>query len=160
MIFIFPIIVGLQCSVNFLLSSKVTQSHIHTYIHSSFPFFSFLLFRAVPAAYGSSQARGPIRASAAGLHHSHSNMGSELHLHHSSWQRQILNPLREARDLTCNLMVPSWIHFCFAQTGTPIHSFSHIILHPAPLQVTRYSSQCYTAGSHCLSISNAIVCNY
>jgi len=32
MIFIFSIIPGLQCSVNFLLHSKVTQSHIHIYI--------------------------------------------------------------------------------------------------------------------------------
>ena len=32
MIFIFSIIPGLQCSVNFLLHSKVTQSHIHVYI--------------------------------------------------------------------------------------------------------------------------------
>ena len=31
MIFIFSIIVGLQCSINFLLYSKVTQSHIHIY---------------------------------------------------------------------------------------------------------------------------------
>ena len=30
-------------------------------------------------------------------------------LHHSSWQRQILNPLSEARDRTRNLMVPRWI---------------------------------------------------
>ena len=40
-------------------------------------------------------------------------------LHHSSWQRQILNPLREARDQTCNLMVPSRIHFHYTRTGTP-----------------------------------------
>ena len=33
-------------------------------------FFFFLLFRATPAAYGGSQARGPIRNTAAGLHHS------------------------------------------------------------------------------------------
>ena len=32
-------------------------------------------------------------------------------LHHSSWQCQILNPLSEARNRTCNLMVPSWIRF-------------------------------------------------
>ena len=32
------------------------------------------------AAYGSSQARGPIGAAAASLHFSHSNMGSELSL--------------------------------------------------------------------------------
>ena len=44
--------------------------------------FVFLngLFRAAPAAYGNSQARGQIEAEAAGLHHSHSNAGSELFL--------------------------------------------------------------------------------
>ena len=40
-------------------------------------------------------------------------------LHHSSRQCQILNPLSEARDQTCNLMVPNLIHFCSATTGTP-----------------------------------------
>ena len=35
-------------------------------------------FRAAPVAYGGSQARGPIGAIAAGLHHRHSNVGSEL----------------------------------------------------------------------------------
>ena len=39
--------------------------------------FSFLLFRAAPEAYGASQARGLIRATAASLYHSHSNSGSE-----------------------------------------------------------------------------------
>ena len=39
-----------------------------------------LLFRATPEAYGSSRARGGIRAVAAGLHHSQSNVGSEPHL--------------------------------------------------------------------------------
>ena len=43
-------------------------------------FFFFLVFRAAPAAYGSSQARGWIRGTAAGLHHSHSNTGSKPHL--------------------------------------------------------------------------------
>ena len=40
-------------------------------------FLIFLLFRTVPATCGGSQARGPIEAAAAGLCHSHSNMGSE-----------------------------------------------------------------------------------
>ncbi|MCL6561276.1 MAG: TSUP family transporter [Firmicutes bacterium] len=31
-------------------------------------------------------------------------------LYHSSWQRQILNPLSKGRDRTGNLMVPSRIH--------------------------------------------------
>ena len=42
-------------------------------------FFFFLLFRATPAAHGSSQARGQIGAIAAGLHPSHSNIGSLTH---------------------------------------------------------------------------------
>ena len=37
------------------------------------------LFRDVPVAYGSSQAKGQIGAVVASLHHSHSNGGSELH---------------------------------------------------------------------------------
>ena len=31
-------------------------------------------------------------------------------LHHSSWQRHILNSLSEARDQTCILMDTSWGH--------------------------------------------------
>ena len=43
--------------------------------------FSFLLsFRAAIVACGGSQARGPIGAVAARLHHSHKNGGSKLHL--------------------------------------------------------------------------------
>ena len=38
--------------------------------------FFFLLFRATPVAYGGSQARCRIEATAAGLHHSHSNARS------------------------------------------------------------------------------------
>ena len=48
--------------------------------HMNHLFFIFLLFRAVPMAYRSSQARGGIRAAAACVHHSHSNGGPELHL--------------------------------------------------------------------------------
>ena len=39
-------------------------------------FFFFGVFRAAPAAYGGSQARGQIGAVAVGLYHSHSNTGS------------------------------------------------------------------------------------
>ena len=38
--------------------------------------------------------------------------------HHSSRQHQLLNPLSEAGNRTQNLMVPSWIHFHCATTGT------------------------------------------
>ena len=54
-------------------------SHIGYSILFSFLFLFFVcLFRATPAAYIDSQARGRIRATAAGLHHSHSNARSEL----------------------------------------------------------------------------------
>ena len=39
-------------------------------------------------------------------------------LHHSSRQQWILNPLREVRDRTRNLMVLSWICFCCTTTET------------------------------------------
>ena len=42
--------------------------------------FVFFLFRATSVAYGSSQARGLMGATAAGLHHSHSHARSELRL--------------------------------------------------------------------------------
>ena len=42
--------------------------------------FIYLLFRAATAAYENSQARGRIRAAAAGLHHRHSHAGSKLWL--------------------------------------------------------------------------------
>ena len=45
-----------------------------------FFFLLFVLFMAVPVACGSSQARGLTGAATAGLHHSHSNTGSEPHL--------------------------------------------------------------------------------
>ena len=81
-------------------------------------------------AYGGSQARGLIGATAAGLRHSHSSSGSEPCLQptpHSSWQCQIHNPLSEARNRTHNLMVPSQICFCCTKTGTPI--FLLILFH-------------------------------
>ena len=37
-----------------------------------------IYFRSAPAAYGGSQARGPIGTVASALHHSHSNSGSKL----------------------------------------------------------------------------------
>ena len=76
----------------------------------TFFFFFFFFFRAAPAAYGSSQARGPVGATAASLHHSYNNARSELHLpptpqltdpYPTSQQPWIiLNPLSEARDQT------------------------------------------------------------
>ena len=74
-------------------------------------FLCFLLFRAAHSAYGSPQARGQLRAVAGSLHHSHSNVGSELCLWPTPQLRQcqILNPLSEARDRTHVLMDTSWV---------------------------------------------------
>ena len=52
-----------------------------------FFFFFCLLFRAAPMAYGGSQARSPIRATAAGLHYSHGNARSLTH-----WVRPRIEP--------------------------------------------------------------------
>ena len=52
----------------------------------------FLLFRAAPLAYGSSQARGHIGAVATGLHHSHSDTRSEPHLQPTPQLMATLDP--------------------------------------------------------------------
>ena len=54
--------------------------------------FIFLLLKAIPAVYGSSQARGKIRAAAAGLHHSHSNARFELRLQPTRQLTAMLDP--------------------------------------------------------------------
>ena len=64
-----------------------------------FSFFFFVLFcflsfsfRASPAAYGGSQARGPIGAIAARLHHSLGNARSEPHLRPTPQLMSALDP--------------------------------------------------------------------
>ena len=42
--------------------------------------------------------------------------------HYSSWHRQILNPLSEARDRTYVLVETSWVN-CWAMKGTPRRKF-------------------------------------
>ena len=62
-------------------------------------FFFFLISRATPAAYGSSQARGQIEAVAGYTTATATPDRSCVYeLHHSSGQQQILKPLCEARD--------------------------------------------------------------
>ena len=92
-------------SLSFILLTWYT-----TWIH----FFLFCLFRATPAACGSSQARVesemqlPTYTTATAM----SNPSLICNLHHSSWPHQILNPLREARNYTCIFKDTSWVRCC------------------------------------------------
>ena len=72
-------------------------------------------------AYECSQTRSRIRATAAGLHHSHSNVGYEPHL----WPTLQLTatpypkPTEWGQDWTCVLIDTSRTHCCCTTTGTP-----------------------------------------
>ena len=50
------------------------------------------IFFHIPVAYGSSKARGQSGAAAAGLHHSHSHLGSEPHLRPIPQLTEMLDP--------------------------------------------------------------------
>ena len=95
------------------LSSSENSSELFIIIWS--------FFRATHAAYGGSQARGRFRATAASLHHSHSNARSELYLQLTPQFVATLGLLSEAKDQTCILMEPSWDHYHCATAGTPPH---------------------------------------
>ena len=101
-------------------SPACPQSLIHLhflFVTLSLFYFSFFLFWASPAGYGSSQAGDQIGAAAAGLHHSHSNARSGPHLWFMPEQRQILNPPSEARDRTCILMDTSLVLNLLSHSG-------------------------------------------
>ena len=109
--------ISVKCSIMFRDRRVLFSLH-------KFDFF-FFLFRAIPAAYGSSQGRGRIGAVAARPHHSHSNAGSKpvCDLHHNSWQHWILNPLNEARDRTCILVNTFWVRILLSQNrNSQFHS--------------------------------------
>ena len=73
--------------------------------------FCLFFLRATPTAYGSYQGRSQIGATAAGLPHSHNNVGSVPSLWSTpqfTWQCRILNPLNKARDWTPVHMDTVW----------------------------------------------------
>ena len=80
--------------------------------------FIYLHFRATPAAYGSSQVRGRIGVTAAGLPH-------------SSWQRWMLSPLSEARDPTHILVDTSPVSNLLSHKGNS----GYIYLLPAGCRI-------------------------
>ena len=67
--------------------------------------------RATPTAYGGSQARGLIGALPPAYARATATWDPSCvcDLHHSSWQRRILNPLSEAKNLNCILIDTSWV---------------------------------------------------
>ena len=84
-----------------------------------FIFYFCFLFRAVPAAYGGSQVRGPIRAAAAD---SHCSTGAETHLR-PTLQLTVVPypyPTQQGRYQILILMDTRWTHFQCATMGTPI----------------------------------------
>ena len=78
-----------------------------------FFFFFFLLFKVAPVAYGSSWARGQIRAAPAGLGHSHSNAISEPRLRPIPQLMATLDsqPTEQGQEL--NQYLTSWIQAGF-----------------------------------------------
>ena len=75
------------CQFSTVQGDPVRHTYIHYFSHiimlhhkwlDIVLFIYFWLFSATPNAHASSHARGWIEATAAGLHHSHSNSGSEL----------------------------------------------------------------------------------
>ena len=68
------------------MSMKVSPEEV------SICFFFLLIFSATPAADGDSRARSRIGAVAAGLHHSHNNMESELSLQPTPQLTAMLGP--------------------------------------------------------------------
>ena len=76
-----------------------------------FFFLSFCFFTAAIAAYGDSQARGPIGAVAASYAGATATLDPSLvcNVYHSSWQYWILDPPSEARDQPHILMDASWV---------------------------------------------------
>ena len=76
------------------------------------------LFRATPVAYGSSQARGQIGATAT-YTTATPDLSIICHLYRSSRQCWILNPLNKDRDRTRVLMDTSWVHYHSAMVESP-----------------------------------------
>ena len=82
----------------------------------------FFLFRAMPEAYGSSQARGQIGATSCypQSQPAQYTAGSELCLQSAPQLTAKPDPRpTKARDQTLILMATSQIHFCSATMGTP-----------------------------------------
>ena len=89
----------------------------------SFYFFFYFccllsFFRAIPAAYGVSQASGLIGAVAAGLRQSHSTMGSEPRL----WPTPLLCTRSDSKGL---IYINLFIHYSHSVSRAHYYPFEH-----------------------------------
>ena len=93
------------------------QINLFHFLFILFYFILFLLFRTTHTAYGGSQARGQIRATAASLCHSHSNSGSKPRLGPgSTTHSNASSPPPTERGQGSNPR-PSWILVRFISAG-------------------------------------------
>ena len=112
---------------------KITELHIFKMtemVNFAFFFFFFCFFGGfLLVAYGSSQARGPIRAKLPGYTTATGtwDLSHDYDLHHSSQQHWIPNPLSQARDQTHILTDTSQICFHCTTMGTPKWSILYYV---------------------------------
>ena len=90
-------------------------------------FFFFCFLRAAPVAYGSSQNRSQVRATAGSLHDSHSNARCEPCLRPTPHLMAMPDPrpTKQGQGLNLNALDTNWIHFHFTTMGTPCVEFSY-----------------------------------
>ena len=93
----------------------------------SIDFFFLVFFRAMPVAYGRSQAgvKLELQLPAYATTTAMPDLNCICDLDHRSQQHWILNPLSEARDQTRNLVVPSQDSFLLRHDGNSL--FSHFV---------------------------------
>ena len=82
---------------------SIYPREIQTYFLKEASISIFFFFYSLTRGIWKFPVKGQVGATAAGLHHIHSNAGSESHLQptticHTLWQRLVLNPLIKARD--------------------------------------------------------------
>ena len=96
--FLYSLQILLWISVNERRHLSLGSNDCRNFYLFCFVFLAVFFFQA----YGSSQVRGQIGATAVGL--THRDLSHICYLYHSSWQCRILNPLIKARYWTHTLM--------------------------------------------------------
>ena len=99
-------------------------SYLFIYLFLSFVFLGlYLRHMELPRLGVESELQPPAYITATATW----NLSHVCNLHHSSWQRQILNTLSEARDWTLIVMNTSQVCYHCARTGTLENLFKRII---------------------------------